>query len=82
MRYRTSRFTAYDGADSTVWETDESLAQTVAYLDVYPNGTASAVTRDPSTDTVRSYGGRTEAKAQAIIERHLQRLGLTEREDA
>jgi hypothetical protein len=73
---RTVEFTRYGGDGRTVeYRTPETPSATLAYLDLYSDGTAAAVVHDPTTDRSRTYDRRPEHRARAIIARHLRGLG-------
>lgn len=65
-----------DGGVSEVWETAETLPQTLAYLDHHPSdGESTATVFTPTTGRSIAYLYRPEGAALRIVERHLEREG-------
>jgi hypothetical protein len=75
-KYQITGFTRLDGSGKS-FEYRDRFGHTLAYIDYSPNGQdAEATVFDPATGHSRRYDNRPAARAEAIVERHLTKLGF------
>lgn len=80
MKYTVNTFPNMRGGITDEYRTAGTIPELLAYVD-YQDGIATATVFDPYKGSGRGYSPRETVKALAIVDRHLIKLGYTEKED-